>query len=100
MLRLVQISFELHDIPGLDKRTYKGDELALVMHGVMPTSVEFHEKSIFYADIEGCRSLDTEEKLRQAHVVAFFIPQGAVIDSDQMSTLATVYTEITVRHGT
>jgi hypothetical protein len=33
--------FYCTDIPGIDGNNYKGEELALCMHGLMPTDVDF-----------------------------------------------------------
>lgn len=89
------------DVPGLDNRNYKGEELALAMYGILPLeeTLEFSTKTTFYSNIHPLRDPESTEKLRQAHVVAFFVPQGTVEDTDFMKLLVKEYTEITVQHS-
>jgi hypothetical protein len=92
------IKFALYDIPGIDGKNYKGEELALCMHGLMPTDVDFKHNPAYYSTIGGRRNSADEEFKRRAHVVAFFVPQGVVGDSAVMDRLAECLYQITVQH--
>lgn len=36
---------QLPDVPGIDDKNFHGDEIALLMHGLMPTDVDFKVSS-------------------------------------------------------
>jgi hypothetical protein len=92
------LNFALYDVPGIDGKNYKGDEMALLMHGLLPADVDFKHLACNYSTIKGRRSPPQEEFLRRAHVVAFFVPQGAASDSGLMASLGVQYYKITVEH--
>jgi len=92
------IKFALYDIPGLDGKNYQGEELALLMYGLMPFEIDFKHNATRYQTVRGHRSTPEEEFRRQAHVVAFFVPQGVAGDSDVMNRLANCLKIITVDH--
>jgi len=83
-----QVNFALYDVPGVDGKNYKGDEMALMMYGLLPPEVDFKHLACTYNTIRGRRSSAQEECARRAHVVAFFVPQGASGDTDLMNRLA------------
>jgi len=72
--------------------------LALLMYGLMPPDVDFKHNAAHYQTIRGRRSTPEEEFARQAHVVAFFVPQGAASDSTMMASLSNCLRIITVEH--
>jgi len=92
------LKFCLYDVPGVDGKNYKGDEIALMMYGLLPPEVDFKHLACTYNTIKGRRSTEEEEFNRRAHVVAFFVPQGAASDTDLMVSLAQLYYKITVEH--
>jgi len=92
------LKFCLYDVPGVDGKNYKGDEIALMMYGLLPPEVDFKHLACSYGTVKGRRSSEEVELNRRAHVVAFFVPQGAASDRDLMESLATHYYKITVEH--
>eukprot|EP00026_Physarum_polycephalum_P008559 Phypoly_transcript_08647.p1 GENE.Phypoly_transcript_08647~~Phypoly_transcript_08647.p1 ORF type:complete len:186 (-),score=30.75 Phypoly_transcript_08647:329-886(-) len=69
-----------------------------MMYGLMPIDVDFKHNAAHYNTIRGRRSSPQEEFERQAHVVAFFVPQGSAADSEVMNRLAGCLYKITVEH--
>jgi len=72
--------------------------MAMLMHGVLPLDVDFKHNAAKYSQIEKRRDPEEVERARLAHVVAFFVPQGASGDTDLMTRLGTFYYQITVLH--
>jgi len=92
------LKFALYDVPGVDGKNYKGDEMPMMMHGVLTYDVDFKHDPAKFSDVQNKRSPHEEEFGRRAHVVAFFVPQGAAGDTALMASLATFFYEITVVH--
>jgi uncharacterized protein YegL len=92
------LNFALYDVPGVDGQNYKGDEMAMMLHGMLPYSIDFKHDAARFADVEGKRNSEEEEFNRRAHVVAFFVPQGAAGDSDLMQRLSGFFYHISVEH--
>lgn len=104
------------DIPGIEMENYQGDEISLLMNGLMPRDIDFHvysprftvvfllisplqKHAVTFSTIRGRRSSPEEELARKPHVVAFFVPPGTAHDSDMMDLLAKAFSEVTLTHS-
>jgi hypothetical protein len=90
-----KLKFAIYDVPGIDSGNYKGDEISLLVHGIMPLDITFKTHAVKYSDVNGRRASPAEEWKQRIHLVAFFVPQG-IVDSAAMDKLAEVYTDLTV----
>jgi len=92
-----QLRFNIYDCPGVESDNYLGEELPMILEGVLPPDEDIlNNKRVCFSQIVGRRSSPEEERKRRISTVVFFVPSGVV--TDVLEKLADLYADVTIKY--
>lgn len=93
-----KIRFNLCDCPGVESDNYQGEEIPLILEGVMPPDTDIlNNKKVLFSDVAHKRSPPEEERKRRIHAVIFVVPAG--VQSDTLKAMAKLYADVTIKYS-